>query len=295
MISKVKNGFSDLDILAATYAVMHSIVYDDDETDDNVSHGLASPFCSPISNQDDHETNGIVSHSLASPFCSQIYDQNVHETDGTISPFCSPISDRYHHEFEKFARIHLNYGIDLPMPTPNFQFKEPDDAIISPGPDEAQPPTNQEGMVCNFAPSPPPEQDSTPSARFALHPTSAQLAQFQSLSIHIPMSRMKSDKYNGTLSELFLAINHHFSYNIPSLEHLGSNALSFTFVSNICNGPTNRQSTLSNSWRLEYSKWGHPPVLSISEFNEEYVTEARNDPEAADRILEQWIQRPPHG
>ena len=60
MNSKVKNGFSELDILAAFYACVLSIVYDDDETDDNVSHGLAPPFCSPISNQDDHETNGIV-------------------------------------------------------------------------------------------------------------------------------------------------------------------------------------------------------------------------------------------
>ena len=180
------------------------------------------------------------------------------------------------------------------MPTPNFQFKEPDDAIISPGPDQAQPPTNQEGTVCNFAPSPPPEQDSTPSARFALHLTSAQLAQFQSLSIHIPMSRMKSDKYNGTLSELFLAINHHFSYNIPSFEHLGTNPFSFTCVCDICNGPTNRQSTLRNSWHLDNSRWGHPQVLSIGEFNEKYVIEAR-DLEAAECILEQWIQRPPHG
>ena len=50
MIGKVKNGLSDLDIIAA----MHSIVYDDYETDENVSHGLASPFSLPISDQNDH-------------------------------------------------------------------------------------------------------------------------------------------------------------------------------------------------------------------------------------------------
>jgi hypothetical protein len=229
---KAKHGLSDLNINAA----MDSIVPDD---------GARSTLCLLISNQDEDKTNGIASYGPDSAFCAHKEDSMVHNS--TFSTFCTqktdnmvhhstfstlyaPLTSQEYAEYHERAWIYVNYGKELTLPAFN------PDAVTH---------IDHEGTFCNSTPSPTPKQDSTvytvstPSAKLSPFSTPAQLAQLaqlQSITIHAPMSRIQNNKYGGTLSELFLAINHHFSYSIPCTEHLDYNPDSFVCVCHLCNG-----------------------------------------------------------
>ena len=302
---------------------LDSIVYDDDDGGDR------STLCSLISNQDDDESNCIASYGPDSVFCDHKEDNSVVHTS-TLSTFCArktdngpdsafcdhkedsmvhnstfstsygPLHSNVYSEFHERAMIYANYGKELPMPEFN------PDAVTNINHEGTELPPLVLGIdefytLCNSSPVPVPKQDSTvypastPSAGLSLFPTPAQLAQLQSITIHAPMSRIQNNKYGGSLSELFLAINHHFSYSIPSTEYLHYNPDSFVCICELCSGPLKNHSTLPQPERQHSFVWGHPPVLSISEFNEKFVIKSRTDPAGAENILKQWILRPPHG